>query len=126
MSRTISRLNSSLQECFSSQSPLSLPDNESHIKTGLQGCEYLRINIAITVLPLGYPFYPHRPYACFHECVKNSPTISKGQIWQEMMTMDMLHFFQLKKLTIFPKSINKQKEKNSYCKKNERSNQIGK
>ena len=51
---------------------------------------------------------------CFHACLKNSSNISKGQIWQEVITIEVLHFSWLKKLAIFPKSINK--EKNSSCK----------
>ena len=52
MSTTISRLNSSLEECFFSQSP----DNGSHIKTGLQGCKYLRnscthFTAGVSILP---------------------------------------------------------------------------
>ena len=56
MSITISRLNSSVEECFSSQSLWSYPDNTSRIKTGLQGCKYLR-NSYIYPTP-GAPILP--------------------------------------------------------------------
>ena len=56
MSITISRLNSSVQECFLSLSLQSYPDSTSRIKTGLQGCKYLR-NSYIYPTP-GVPILP--------------------------------------------------------------------
>ena len=56
MITTISRLNSSLEECFFSQSPCSHPVNGSRIETGLQGCKYLRNN-CIHFTP-GVPILP--------------------------------------------------------------------
>ena len=57
MSITISRLNSSLEECFFTQSPKRHPDDGSRMKTGLQGCKYLRNSCAhfspeVLILPV--------------------------------------------------------------------------
>ena len=41
----------------------------------------------------------------------------KGQIWQEMMTLDMLHFSQLKKFTILLKSIHEQRKRTPLVRK---------
>ena len=56
ISITISRLNPSVEECFLSLSLHSYPDNTSSIKTGLQGCKYLR-NSYIYPTP-GVPILP--------------------------------------------------------------------
>ena len=66
MNMPISRLNSSLEECFFfSQSLQSHPDIGSFVKRGLQGCKYLRNSYTHFRLQ-GYPFYLHRPFLTFY------------------------------------------------------------
>ena len=62
MSITISRLNSSVEECFFSLSLQSYPDNASCIKQGSKDASTGEIAIAISILSQGYPFYLHRSY----------------------------------------------------------------
>ena len=79
MSVTISRLNSSVEECFSSQSLKSHPDNTSRIKTGLQGCKYLEI--AVSILPQGYPILPPQIlYKRLRDCKKHSHDMGANEI----------------------------------------------
>ena len=72
MSITISRLNSLVEECFFfSQSLQSHPDNTSRIKTGLQGCKYLRnsyiyFTLGVPILP------PHILYERLRDCKKKT------------------------------------------------------
>ena len=70
MSIAISRLNSSVEEGFFSQSLQSHPDNTSRVKTGLQGCKYLR-NIYIYLTP-GVPILPPQIlYEPLRDCKKH-------------------------------------------------------
>ena len=62
---TISRLNSSVEECFPSQ--YFHPDNTSRIKTGLQGCKYLR-NSYIYLTPVVPILPPQILYERLRDC----------------------------------------------------------
>ena len=76
MSITISQLNSSVEECFVSQSLQILPDNTLRIKTGLQGCKYLR-NSYIYLTP-GVPMLPPQILCKRHE--KHSHDMGANEI----------------------------------------------